>query len=65
MEQRIKMVDVDHCLICGEHIGLGNDPAVCDDEDCLYLLEAEVNHDKGIREEMENGLFKENNQQVK
>ena len=37
----IKMVDVEDCLICGKHIGRGNDPAVCG-EDCLYWLTIEM-----------------------
>ena len=37
----IKMTDVDKCLMCGKHIGFGNDPAVCSKE-CGKRLMVEV-----------------------
>jgi hypothetical protein len=37
------MTEVEDCLICGKHIGKGNDPAVCDNENCLYWLEVVMN----------------------
>lgn len=46
----IKMTDVDKCLMCGEYIGFGNDPAVCSD-DCDYWLQIEIEFDKQARKE--------------
>ena len=52
--KRIKMTDCEHCVICGKHIGFGNDPAVCS-ERCLYWLKVELDFNKwakGQAEEM-------------
>ena len=46
---RIQMIDVEDCLICGKHIGKGNDPAVCG-EGCLYWLKVEMNFNKFAKE---------------
>lgn len=46
----IKMTDCDRCLICGKHIGLGNDPAVCS-EKCLYWLDVEMEFNKWAKQQ--------------
>ncbi len=49
--KRIKMVDVEHCLICHKHIGKGNDPAICKDDGCKTLFEYECGFNKWAKEE--------------
>lgn len=47
----IKMTDVEHCLICGEYIGKGNDPALCNSKHCLEVFECEVSFNKFTKEQ--------------
>lgn len=46
-----KMEDVDRCLICDKHIGLGNDPALCDAKGCLTMYKVECSFNSWAREE--------------
>ena len=48
-----KMVDQEHCVICGEYICKGHDPAICNKERCILDFETEVAFNKAAREEVE------------
>lgn len=52
----IKMTDCDRCLICGKHIGLGNDPAVCS-EKCLYWLDVEMEFNKWAKQQTKGAVL--------
>ena len=47
----IKMVDVDKCIVCGKHIGLGNDPALCSDNGCYVIYKYETNFNRWAKNE--------------
>ena len=47
---RIKHVDCENCLICGKHIGTGNDPALCS-EYCQDMYEFECNYNRWAKEQ--------------
>lgn len=47
---RIKMVDCDRCIICGNYIGKGHDPAVCSDN-CLYWYHIECDFNKWAKQQ--------------
>ena len=46
----IKMVDCKQCIVCGERIGKGKDPAVCG-EDCKYWYEVECEYNKWAKQQ--------------
>jgi len=45
--------EMDHCIICGDPISVGTDPATCS-ERCNSIYEYEVEYNKACREEAEN-----------
>ena len=54
MEIRIPMTKVEHCLICHDYIGKGNDPAICKKQRCKNLFEYECAFNKFAKEITEN-----------
>ena len=54
MEERIPMTEVENCLICGTHIGKGNDPSICEQKRCGEIYRYEVAFDKFVKELSEN-----------
>lgn len=54
MKVRIPMTETVHCLICHEHIGKGNDPAICKKQRCKDLFEYECAFNKFAKESTEN-----------
>ena len=60
MEIRIPMTEVEYCLICKQHIGKGNDPAVCSKQTCRDLFEYECDFNKwakNVKKEIFDGRF--------
>ena len=44
------MEDCENCIICGNYIGKGHDPAVCSDN-CLYWYHIECDFNKWAKQE--------------
>ena len=48
----IQMTEVEHCLICNQYIGKGNDPAVCSKQACRDLFEYECSFNKWAKKQI-------------
>jgi hypothetical protein len=50
--ETIHMTEIDYCLVCGKHIGKGNDPAVCDNESCIDVFAFECAFNRWAAEQL-------------
>ena len=54
MKDKIQIIKTEHCLICHEYIGKGNDPAICKKQRCKDIFEYECAFNKFAKKITEN-----------
>ena len=52
-----QITDVEHCLICGDYIGKGHDPAICGRPQCRTVFDYECAFNKFAENDNQRGGY--------